>query len=426
MVSAPDPSLGPLPLPFYRNGRNYWYLYSAPLRLLYLQYAVCQNDAANPFPAFAANLLQTIDSNPVDTLMIDLRDNTGGDSSVINPLLAGLSQRLPSLLANPVFRAYVFINKGTFSSGMDDAITIKSMALQAVAQYPDLPTRLIVAGESTGGKPAHYGNVKAFALPASQLAGQYSTEFFTVPPSIPDTPSFDPDLAVPLRSTDYFARSDSVNGECMARWNGVTSAPTGNAIVLNGASFRAEQGLAPGSIASAFGAFGQTPGQILIGGVAAQILGTTAGQINLLVPVSLTPGVATVSVRAGGVELASGSVTVTATGPGLFVLQSTDPSQPGAIENQDSTVNSQSNPAAAGSVLQIFATGYGPLDSTGAAPVTVLLGGTSAEVLYSGPVGQYPGLWQINARVPNTFTGQLSIQVIAGNAASNAVTLWVH
>ena len=49
-VSAPDPSLGPLPLPFYRNGRNYWYLYSAPLRLLYLQYAVCQNVPPTRFP----------------------------------------------------------------------------------------------------------------------------------------------------------------------------------------------------------------------------------------------------------------------------------------------------------------------------------------------------------------------------------------
>ena len=358
--------------------------------------------------------------------MIDLRDNTGGDSSVINPLLAGLSQRLPSLLANTVFRAYIFINKGTFSSGMDDAITIKSMALQAAAQYPDLPTRLIFAGESAGGKPAHYGNVKVFALPASQLAGQYWTEFFTVPPGIPDSPSFDPDLAVPLRSTDYFARSDSVNRESLARWNGVTSVPTGSAIVLNGASFRVEQGLAPGSIASAFGAFGQTPDQILIGGVAAQILGATSDQINLVVPVSLTPGMTTVSVRAGGAELASGNVTVTATGPGLFVLQSTDPSQPGAVQNQDYSVNSQANSAAVGSVLQIYATGYGTLDSTGAAPVTVLPGGTSAEVLYSGPVAQYPGLWQIKVRVPNTLTGQLPIQLIAGKAASNAVTVWVH
>ena len=138
------------------------------------------------------------------------------------------------------------------------------------------------------------------------------------------------------------------------------------------------------------------------------------------------PGMMAGSVRAGGMELASGSVTVTATGPGIFVLQSTDPSQTGAIENQDYSVNSRANPAAVGSVLQIFATGYRLLDSTGAAPVTVLLGRTSAEVLYSGPVAQYPGLWQINARVPNMFTGQLPIHLIAGNAASIAVTVWVQ
>jgi len=305
-------------------------------------------------------------------------------------------------------------------------MTFKSGAIEAAAQYPDLPTRLIVTGEPTGGKPATYGNVTAFSLPASQLAGQYSTEYFNVPPGIPDTASFNPDLAVPLRSTDYFARSDSLGRESLARWDGATSAPSGSVIVVNAAGFRVEQGLAPGSIASAFGEFGQTPDQVLIGGAAAQILDATSAQVNLVVPASLTPGPAPVSVRASGAELASGSVTVTATGPGLFVLQSTDPSQPGAVENQDYSVNSQANPAAVGSVVQVYATGYGTLDSSGNAPVTVLFGGTTPEVLYSGPVAQYPGLWQINVVVPDTLTGQLPFQVIAGNAASNAVTVWAH
>ena len=52
--------------------------------------------------------------------------------------------------------------------------------------------------------------------------------------------------------------------------------------------------------------------------------------------------------------------------------------------------------------------------------------GAPAPVLYSGPVAQYPGLWQINAQVPDAATGQLSLYLIAGNAASNAVTIWVH
>jgi uncharacterized protein (TIGR03437 family) len=425
LIFAPDASLGNVPLYLTNNG-NYWYFYNPDLRLLYFRYAACNNDPKNPFPSFAARLLQTLDSNPVDTLVFDFRDNTGGDANLIAPLITGLEQRAPELLANTAFRAYEFINKGTFSSGMDDAMMLKSQALQAAAQTPGSPQWLTVAGEPTGGKPAHYSNVVGFTLPASQLAGQYSTQFTAALAGIPDTTSFNPDIAVGMRSTDYFARFDPVIAESLARWSGATSAPSGSATVENGASFRVEQGLAPGSFASAFGAFGQAPDQVVMGGQPGQVFGASASQVNFLVPASLPPGPTPTSVRANGKEEAAGMANITSSGPGLFVLQPADPSQPGAVENQDYSVNSQANPAAAGSILQIFATGYGPLDALGSAPVRVILAGMPANVLYSGPVAQFPGLWQINTRITTTLTGQLSMYVIAGNAASNAVTVWIH
>ena len=37
-----------------------------------------------------------------------------------------------------------------------------------------------------------------------------------------------------------------------------------------------------------------------------------------------------------------------------------------------------------------------------------------------------PGLWQINAQVPqSSSTGQVPVFLIAGNLASNGVTLWI-
>jgi uncharacterized protein (TIGR03437 family) len=49
---------------------------------------------------------------------------------------------------------------------------------------------------------------------------------------------------------------------------------------------------------------------------------------------------------------------------------------------------------------------------------------TPAQITYSGPVA--PGLWQINAQVPATASGQLPVFVVAGGIPSNAVTVWVH
>ena len=178
--------------------------------------------------------------------------------------------------------------------------------------------------------------------------------------------------------------------------------------------------MAPGSLASAFGTFSPVPDQVLVAGVAAQVVAANASQVNFIVPDSVAPGSVAVSVRAAGRELAAGEATLTATGPGIFVAQPGDPSQPGAVENQDYSLNTRSNPAAEGSVVQIYATGYGP----GASQVQVFFADTPAQVIYSGVVG--PGLWQINAQVPGGASGQVPVSIIAGNISSNAVTVWVQ
>ncbi len=422
-VFAPSPSGGPVPDYLMNATSEYWKKYLAEERLLYFKYNMCGDDPANPFSTFTASFMTMLDTNPVDTLVIDFRGNPGGSTSYFEQFGTEMATRLPTLAANPKFRIYVAIDKGTFSAGMDDAMQFKSSdiaaELQALGTPVDLTGRVFVIGQPTGGKPSGYGNVQPFTLPGSHLVGQYSTQFFTAPNGIPDGPSFLPDIQIGLRSTDYFARHDPVLAAIFARTDVLPAAPSGAVVVVNGASFRADQGLAPGSFASAFGAFSQTPDAVVVNGVAAQITGGSSSQVNFRVPASVSPGPATVSVRAGGTELANGQVAITAAGPGIFVRQALDPSQPGVVENQDYSVNSSSNPAAAGSVVQIFATGYGQLSG----PPEVFFGDTPAQVLFSGELPQYPGLWQIDAVVPPSLSGQIPVFIIAGNLSSNAVTV---
>jgi uncharacterized protein (TIGR03437 family) len=423
LQSAVDASAGPLPDYLQQTSLNYWYSYSSANRLLYFKYNRCADDPANPFAAFAAAVLKVVDTQPLDTFVFDFRGNPGGDATVINPLLNGLLMRLPSV-TNPQFRVYDVIDKGTFSSGMDDAIEIKSVALQYQTFFPDVDVSKLFAviGEPTGGKPAEYGQVNGFILPGSGLNGQYSTRYFPTQAGIPDLPSFMPDIAITTRSTDFFARYDPVLAAILGRTSGAPAAPAGSVITVNGASFRIDQGIAPGSIASAFGSFSKTPDQVTVNGVAGQFIGGSTSQVNFVVPASIAPGTATVSVRAGGMELANGQATISVAGPGILVLQAANPSQPGAVENQDYSVNSGSNPAAPGSVVQIFATGDGQLSSS----PQVFFADTPAQVQFSGEIAQYPGLWQINALVPSTVSGQVPIFIVAGNLTSNAVTISVH
>jgi uncharacterized protein (TIGR03437 family) len=112
----------------------------------------------------------------------------------------------------------------------------------------------------------------------------------------------------------------------------------------------------------------------------------------------------------------------------------------GAIVNQDSSFNSTANPAPAGSVIQIFATGLGetnpPLPAGEAAsiqppynvtvnPVTVWIDGQRADVQFSGAAPGFAGLFQINAIVPRSALqgNSVPLQIQVNGKQSNTVTL---
>lgn len=391
---------------------NYWFSYLPSSRMLYFKYNQCQNMPNQPFAAFAQNLFAAFDANPVDTFVIDFRGNTGGDASVINPLLDGLLTRLPAALANPKFQFYAAIDKGTISSGMDNAEILK-----APTPGIDVSKFLRLIGEPTGGKPGSYGNVKSFALPNSGLTVDYAT-MFDAAQGVPDGPALMPDIAIPMRSADYFARHDPVLAAILGRAT-VPPPPSGDVITVSAASFRSEQGLAPGSIAVAFGTFPNGADELQVNGQSAQLFGTTTSAVIFLIPDSTAAGPAAVSVRLSGAEVARGSATITATSPGIFILDGFDPSQPAAAENPDYSINNQTNPARPGGFLQIYGTGM-------SASPAVYLGDVALEVLFSGSVG--PGLWLVDAKIPDDFPyrGQIPLALAAGSIASNGATVWIQ
>jgi len=134
-------------------------------------------------------------------------------------------------------------------------------------------------------------------------------------------------------------------------------------------------------------------------------------------------------VSLSGINSAPVAVSILAATPAIFTTASSGKG-PAVALNQDGTVNGPANPASAGSVLQLFATGLGPVGPavpTGQlAPAipplalsvtnpTVTIGGVSANVVFSGLAPTLVGLWQVNVQIPaNAGTGTSRAPVAGG------------
>jgi len=193
--------------------------------------------------------------------------------------------------------------------------------------------------------------------------------------------------------------------------------------------------VAPGEVISIFG-FGLGPAtpvtatpqkgffptslggvQVLVNGAAIPLLYVSPSQINAEIPAPLSDmdsGV--IQVINNAAMLPDFRIWVAASDFGIFL---------GAI-NQDGAVNSPSNPAKAGSIVSVWATGFGnaagPVDGAVATVAnnrcgscTISVGGSAPEtVVYAGAApGLIDGVMQINFVVPaqSGYTGQLPVNL---------------
>jgi uncharacterized protein (TIGR03437 family) len=157
--------------------------------------------------------------------------------------------------------------------------------------------------------------------------------------------------------------------------------------------------IAPGMLMDLLGI--TTATQVLFNTISAPILATNP--VLVRAPVSLA-GTVQITVTNEGAQIAQIVANVVDAAPALFANSSGQ----AAIVNQDGTLNSPSNPAPRGSVISLFGTGEGV---TGL-PFSVAIGGYAASVLYAGPSGNYPGMFQINAQVPSGYFGGGTLPIV--------------
>jgi uncharacterized protein (TIGR03437 family) len=179
---------------------------------------------------------------------------------------------------------------------------------------------------------------------------------------------------------------------------------------VNAATFAAGP-LAPGSIATLGGS--QLAGQtvsVTFNGLSAQVLFSNATQINVVVPAGLSAATsAQVVATIDGTASAPLTVNLAPFAPGIFA---------NGILNQNYSVNSTKQPAAPGSVIQIFATG---LSGTG-----VITANIGSEVVtqpyYAGAAPGFVGLQQVDLILPADLTANsVNVSVCGGPTAAKVV-----
>jgi uncharacterized protein (TIGR03437 family) len=241
------------------------------------------------------------------------------------------------------------------------------------------------------------------------------------------------------------------------------------ASMVNAASFaKANRNFAPGEIVTLFGsnlgpkmlagaeldstghlATTLAGCQFLVNATPAPLVYVQADQVSAILPYELTPQVGGdlenyAQMVCNGTPGNVFEFSVAAADPAIFSATQTGQGQ-AAVLNQDGSYNSASNPAAGGSIVQIFATGEGVLAPAGqdgrietgpvasipvpALPVTVTFGTTaSPNITYAGVApGEVDGLLQIDAQLPTGLTpGNVPIVLNIGkNASPQGLTIAV-
>ncbi len=204
--------------------------------------------------------------------------------------------------------------------------------------------------------------------------------------------------------------------------------------------------IAPGEIVTLFGhGFGSSRPVVNFGLFSGPVLYSSDCQINAVVPFEANPGDAIpVTVQAGTQTLGPVKLPVVIAAPGIFTTTQTGNGQ-AAILNQDSTVNSASNPAARGSVVSVYMTGtgalnpripdgsIGPLNPPFPAPVAaigVTIGSIDALVTFAGQAPELiAGATQVNVQVPTNAPVGPAVPItvyVGGYATLGQITMAVQ
>ncbi len=192
------PDAVPVPLAMESPDSNFWFRYLEGERLLYVKYNTVywqkkENGEYQSPGEFFNEVFTYADAHPVDKLVIDVRDNGGGNNTLNLPIVHGIIKRDA---LNRRGHLFVITGRNTFS------------AAQNFVNEMEKHTNVLFAGEPTGARPNHYGDPTPVKLPNSGIEIRVSTLFWQDAHPADDREATAPQLSVEPTAADYIAGRD--------------------------------------------------------------------------------------------------------------------------------------------------------------------------------------------------------------------------
>lgn len=179
------------PISKQNSNDTYWFKYIEEENTVYVKYNSCMEMKEYSFSDFTKDVFNVIDTKNETKLVVDLRDNGGGNSRIFEVFLDEIKKRENT---NKVGNLYAIIGRRTFSSAVLNAMSLRN------------ETNATLIGEPTGGKPNHFGEVKTIHLSNINIDVNYSSNYFKT--SDEDTDSIYPNVEINLNAESFFNGQD--------------------------------------------------------------------------------------------------------------------------------------------------------------------------------------------------------------------------
>jgi uncharacterized protein (TIGR03437 family) len=216
-----------------------------------------------------------------------------------------------------------------------------------------------------------------------------------------------------------------------------TFGPVGHLTLVNSASLRAPAtysglatitgaGLTRGMRAASEAEALASDVRVTVEGRVVPVLSFNDSHVNVYLPEAVGAGARSIVVSVGPNVTAADDQSVGRDNPGLFTVQQTGVGEAVALLASGLRYTAGPFPASwdgQPSVIALFGTGW-----RNSLPVTVRINGQSAVVEYAGPSGGFPGLDQINVRIPAGTSGAASVVVttVGGATSRNGVVVNIN